>query len=337
MTSSVQIGATILILAICLIIVTCFVFCLWLVCKQSKQLWFVRRGVSLITSQLICQIICIVFGTLMELCEIGTLNASIEFHELLALSWALVGSLAATILLARVFLQLVNNIRAQISDDWSKQQTFSSLKYYYIVGNQKILLAITIGMWLIEFLAICIVLLSGNNDSQNQFFENYTRRAWVIISMLLIFYLLKTVLVGYEAKTLFELREKDGSSEFEYFNSWYIWSEIKLILITMLVSIFLCGISVMIDVLIFVDNYHIVRITYIMGSLFGLLSSYTQSFWVNKVNSKENDKMAQIADKLQQQHQQHIEKLRSQENGQSNYVAARLTVGDVVTNKQGET
>lgn len=295
--------------------------------------------------------LCIAWTTILELHDPNTgildpLYDDRSVYQLLCLLWLLTASLSTSVVLARIILQLFKNIHAQVSDHHSLWDKYLIIKYFYILGNERIILAGAFALWI--FLAgIIFLIIFANNGGLDEFLG----RIPIIMFSLMGFFSIETCVIAYIGKILYDIKDlkidstpsisrtntSDGKEEesdsdgnnhnhdhlddverdleaskstgkdqdrikleikvsivedensprggrMSDFDSFYVWSEIKWILISMNVSMGMIVVGIISEYVITNKFEYVIRIVYYLAALWCIWGIYVQTYYVNDKN-----------------------------------------------------
>lgn len=191
-------------------------------------------------------------------------------HTVVFLLWFYFAMASVSSFFARILLQLINNLRAQYSDDWKWQLNPMYMKwvikYYYILGNPSRLLTILSSLWITTVIITTFILYS-------------TRSYEIFFICVSGIYTTKFAIILYLAKYV---NRKDT-----ILNSWYIWREFKYVAIYSNLTIAFIIIEFVVEFIVFefeATEYALI-FTMMTGIVGSVINWYLITFWVQNIHA----------------------------------------------------
>ena len=263
--------------------------CAHMLSQQNKMAWFVKRATILLFAFLVISLTTNIIASFVIICDYGILSIGEELNAFLTITWFWIAIGGVSVILVRGLLQIIHNLRVQVSNNWhnkphTQEETEAMIsnsmkliiKYFYILRNPHILLIGTLISWLFEVFILSIILFI-NSGSLKSVSERY-----------LPFFL--TIAFFYSSKFLIVAFIGTKLKKQSILNSFHIWTEIKLIVISLVIATTILLIVFLIEFLLFGKNLHSKTITLIVGSAWCIFMWYLTTFWVQFINNKQHKK-----------------------------------------------
>ena len=247
--------------------------------KNCKQIYFHKRGLSLLRAYLYISGFNQVILSPLRAATHAWSESYFGGFNYIFYYCALFGStISMSILIARVLLQWVNIRRAEDSCDWKSQidpdyKNISwVLKYYHIIGNPTKLLCILLFMTFIEaIITVIIVLLFGLPYNKDNF-----QTAYYYINLCLFgFWILRFIVL----LLCFRKLKK-------FIDYYHIRDELKYMTIVLLSCMCIGMIGIYLGSL--MDWHHSSSVTTFTNSIWQASSWYLSTIWVKKRNAGSN-------------------------------------------------